>query len=222
MERGVRTFSPDKALVEERRRQIVRCASQLFIKKGYEYTGMRELAKSFGKSTGSLYHYVGSKEDILYLILDYTMADQNAYLKRMREQIKGLSPTQALIESIRIYLQDFEELADMYIFLNHMMVILGRDERRMMLGASRRATEYFENLLIQGIEAGEFQIRNPKMVAHDIVVLGNSLASRRWFWKRYFTLGEYIKEQTELVLRMIGAEHHQDALPERISSASQP
>lgn len=54
---------PDK--VRQRRAQIIRAAVQLFAEKGFHKTTTREIAQASGLSTGAVYEYVASKEDIL-------------------------------------------------------------------------------------------------------------------------------------------------------------
>jgi AcrR family transcriptional regulator len=200
---GIRTFSNDPELVEEKRAEIVRQACKVFINRGYDATSMRELAKSIGKSTGAFYHYVGSKKDILYLILDFTVSDQQDFLNKIQERIKELDPVAAFTEAIRIYLESFEEFADMHIFVNHVMVSLTRKERQMMLDAAQRVSAFFEELLVRGIREGVFQPVNTKLVAHNIVVTGNSWVNRRWYWRKHFTLDQYTREQTQFILKVI-------------------
>ena len=68
--KNVETQVKDTILVEQRRRQIVEAAVRLFIKKGFHKTTTREIAKVAGFSIGSLYEYIGSKEDVLFLVCD--------------------------------------------------------------------------------------------------------------------------------------------------------
>jgi AcrR family transcriptional regulator len=201
--RSIRTFSHDSALIQEKRAEIVRNACRVFIHKGYDGTSMRDLARAVGKSTGAFYHYIGSKKDILYLILDFTVMNQREFLERMRDSTREMGTEQAIAEAIRIYLESFEEYADMHIFVNHVMVKLARNERQMMLDAAQRVGEFFEELLQKGIRQGEFRESDTKMLAQNIVVLGNSWVNRRWFWKKYFTLDQYTRGQTEILLRAI-------------------
>ena len=67
---NVRTACKDGALIDTRRRQIVQAAATLFVKKGYFQTSIREIAEASGMSIGALYHYIGSKDDILFLLTD--------------------------------------------------------------------------------------------------------------------------------------------------------
>ncbi|MDP2918608.1 MAG: TetR/AcrR family transcriptional regulator, partial [Dehalococcoidia bacterium] len=200
---GIRTFSNDPALVEEKRAEIVRQACKVFITMGYDATSMRDLARAMGKSTGAYYHYFGSKKDILYIILDFTVTNQQEFLKKMQDKVKELAAVEAFKEAIRIYLESFEEFADMHVFVNHVMVTLAKKERQMMLDASQRVNDFFEERLLKGIREGAFRPVNTKMVAHNLVVIGNSWVNRRWYWRKYFTLDEYTREQTNLILQVL-------------------
>jgi len=58
----------NKELVAKRREQIVLAAIKLFSEKGFHQTSLRELAELSGISHGNIYEYVGSKQDIFFLI----------------------------------------------------------------------------------------------------------------------------------------------------------
>lgn len=44
----IRTFSGDQILVQNRRKRIVKAATALYLKKGYNNTNVRELCETFG------------------------------------------------------------------------------------------------------------------------------------------------------------------------------
>ena len=64
----IRTRSNDEKLVQEKRHLIARRAIELFAEKGFKATTMRELAQACGMAQGAVYHYIGTKDDILHLI----------------------------------------------------------------------------------------------------------------------------------------------------------
>lgn len=49
---------------------MIKGAVSLFIEKGFHRTTTREIAKESGFSIGTLYEYIGTKEDVLYLVCD--------------------------------------------------------------------------------------------------------------------------------------------------------
>ena len=53
---------------DERLSGLLRSAAQVFARKGYHATTMRDLAQASGMSLAGMYHYVQGKEDLLYQI----------------------------------------------------------------------------------------------------------------------------------------------------------
>jgi len=72
---------------EERKRQIMEAALQVFSRKGYEKTSMDEIAEKAELSKGVLYYYFHNKEDLFYEII--VRESEKFYLKAY-EKIKDL------------------------------------------------------------------------------------------------------------------------------------
>ena len=68
--RKVKTNIKNPKRVEEQRSKIVRAAIKLVIEKGSHETSVREIGQAAGLTQGTLYNYIRSKGDILYLICD--------------------------------------------------------------------------------------------------------------------------------------------------------
>lgn len=61
---------------EEKRRQIVEVAAQLFEEQGYDRTSMSQISERVGGSKATLYGYFASKEDLLLAVLDIDVNEQ--------------------------------------------------------------------------------------------------------------------------------------------------
>lgn len=57
-----------KLHTEEVKKNIVEQAGRLFSEYGYDSTGMNDIAKAAGVTTGALYHHFKNKEDILFAV----------------------------------------------------------------------------------------------------------------------------------------------------------
>ncbi|HEX9729874.1 MAG TPA: TetR/AcrR family transcriptional regulator [Gemmatimonadales bacterium] len=53
---------------DERRDKLLKTAAEVFADKGYHPTTMRDLSRATGLSLAGIYHYVQSKDELLYLI----------------------------------------------------------------------------------------------------------------------------------------------------------
>src|SRR6185503_2012421 len=69
---------------EEKRREIVRIAAELFEELGYERTSMSAIAARVGGSKATLYGYFASKEDLLRAVLDH---DVNEEAERLMQEL---------------------------------------------------------------------------------------------------------------------------------------
>lgn len=86
-----------RARYEERRRQVVAAAAKLFAERGFQSTSMSELTEATGLAAGGLYHYIGSKEDLLIAICDELL---DPLLERAREIAAGDAPADEQLRAI--------------------------------------------------------------------------------------------------------------------------
>jgi len=201
--RKIRTFSHDTDLVRRRRNHIVKVATELIARKGYNNISTRELATALGMSTGGLYHYIGSKQDILYLIINFTSDLTSETLERFDETMRSETPSRLLSKSIEVYLGIVETYRDFHNFVTHLMLSLNTSERHIVYEAESRVVEYFTKLIQGGIDRGEFAACDARLVAHNIVAMANAWANRGWYLKKYYTLDSYTKEQIKLALKQL-------------------
>ena len=119
MPRKIRSFSSNHELVAERRKQIAKSAAKLFLKQGYEKTWVREIGAACGMSMGTLYHYVGSKKDILYMIMDQGMIPLHRFIDIVTANYlsDSISPTKALESTVQLLYQTIEQIGDIITFI---------------------------------------------------------------------------------------------------------
>jgi AcrR family transcriptional regulator len=198
--RKIRTFSHDTELVKQRRNHIVRVATELIVSRGYNNISTRELAGALGMSTGGLYHYIGSKQDILYLIINFASDLTGQTLSRFDDRMQDKTPVEQLSHSIRIYLDIVDSYRDFHNFVNHIMLSLTLSERQIVYEAETRVVEYFEKLIQGGVDRGEFVSGDAKLLAHNIVAAANAWANRGWYLKKYYTIDQYTELQIKQLL----------------------
>jgi AcrR family transcriptional regulator len=73
--------TPNSELIEKKHRQIVDGACRVFFRKGYHPTTIRDIARECGMSIGQLYHYISSKDDVLYLVHKHQQRIWHQYLQ---------------------------------------------------------------------------------------------------------------------------------------------
>jgi AcrR family transcriptional regulator len=84
----------------ERREHLVKLAAEIFARKGFQATTVREIATEAGILSGSLYHHFDSKETIVDEVLSTFLED---LIGRYRAAIeRGGDPRSVLSEMVRI------------------------------------------------------------------------------------------------------------------------
>lgn len=79
--REVKSATRNPELVRDRREQLIQAAVQVFGGKGFHSTTVRDIGRAAGLTQGTIYNYVRSKEDILFLVCDRIVTE---YLSSIR------------------------------------------------------------------------------------------------------------------------------------------
>lgn len=202
-DKGIPTLVKNQVLVEQRRRQIVDAAVNLFIEKGFHKTTTRQIARSTGISIGSLYEYIATKEDVLYLVCDAIHAEiERGVAEALNRAKMGKNP---LAEVIREYFLVCHRMNDHILLIYQETQSLPAKWRRVVLENEIRITGIFTAVLAKLTAAGDLPriaSRQLDLIAHNISVLGHMWTFRRWFLANHYGIEEYIDFQTRSILGM--------------------
>ncbi len=191
-------------LVRERRRQIIDSTVKLFIEHGYHKTTTRMIAKAANFSIGSLYEYVSSKEDLLYLVCKTIHEEvQEAVEKALSDTDKA---KERLAEAIRQYFYVCDKMGDHILLMYQVTQFLPEKWKVRVLVNELNITNIFINALNELSGTKNFPKLDDKilnLVGHNISVLGQMWAFRRWHVQRNFNIEDYIKIQTDFILGLI-------------------
>ncbi|SMO67787.1 TetR/AcrR family transcriptional regulator [Melghirimyces algeriensis] len=190
----------NRQLVEKRRGQMIRGACDLFVRKGFHKTTTREIARECGLSIGTMYEYIQSKEDVLYLVCDYIHSELEKRLKNaLAETGTG---REGLTKAIAQHFKVMEEMSDYVLLIYQETKSLPKEAMSYVLKKEEEITFLFEEILRRGIQDGTLTLTpsSVKLMAHNIMVLGQMWTFRRWALKQHYTLEEYTRRQTALLL----------------------
>jgi AcrR family transcriptional regulator len=199
--KGIHTQIKNPDLVERRHRQIVDAAVQLFIKQGFHKTTTRQIARAASFSIGSLYEYVASKEDILYMVCDAIHSEVERGISEAMSRAEG--GRNFLSEVIREYFLVCHRMSDHILLIYKETQSLPTQWRKNILENEVRITGVFMEVLARLISSGDLprlSEHSMELVAHNISVLGHMWAFRRWFLARHYSIEDYIALQTEFIL----------------------
>ena len=203
--RDIPTQVKNPELVLRRRRQIADAAVKLFIDKGFHKTTTRQIARGAGVSIGSLYEYVASKEDILYLVCESIHEEvERGVADALGRAIGG---REALAEVLREYFLVCHRMSDFILLIYQETRSLPGQWQKRVLANELRITGIFIEVLARLVAGGDLpnlDERTIEIAAHNISVLGHMWTFRRWFLSRHYRIDDYIRYQTAFILGLLG------------------
>lgn len=164
-----------------RKEQIVHVAAELFSKKGYSATSMRDIAEHMDMEAASLYNHISSKEEILHTIC-FSMADK--FINAMDEvndiYFNGEEKLRMAIKNhVRILT---ENLAEAQVFLKEWRH-LGEENIHAFIHLRDKYEDGMETILQTGLDENIFQEVDKKFAALNI------LSSVNWIVEWYKPAG---------------------------------
>ena len=202
--REVPTQVKNPDLVERRRQQIVEAAAKLFIAQGFHKTTTRQIARAAGFSIGSLYEYVASKEDVLYLVCEFIHLEvERGVAEAMQRTTVG---KEVLAEVIREYFLVCHRMSDLILLIYQETRSLPAVWRKRVLENELRITGVLVEVLAGLSEGGDLPSMNSEkleLVAHNITVLGHMWTFRRWYLARHYSIEDYLRIQTDFIIGMV-------------------
>jgi TetR/AcrR family transcriptional regulator, cholesterol catabolism regulator len=146
---------------ETRRQTIVDTSARVFAQGGYHGTGIAELCEANDLGKGALYHYIGSKEELLEAIHDRVMDEVEASAKRVTASTAPANERLATIGDDLLGI--IERLPDhVWVFLHEFPALTG--DRAKKFHQRRRTFERaVERVIADGVAAGQFRNVDPRL-----------------------------------------------------------
>lgn len=198
----VPTSVKDEQLIKVRRKQIVRAGVQLFKEKGFHRATTREIAKLAGFSIGTLYEYVRTKEDVLYLVCDSIFLEVMEKLDAFPAQATTVD---SLKEAIRQYFLLIDSMPDEFTIMYQETKSLPKEAMHYVLDKELEMVAIFEKILRSCQQANCIQLEEDEfyLMANRIVIQGQAWAFRKWALQKRYTIERYIEIQTKMFLQGI-------------------
>lgn len=161
----------------ERYAEIIDTAIKLFRKKNYHGTSMQDIAEAVGIYRGSLYHYINSKEEILYRIVERPVSKGFESLKKIQEE--NSPPAQKLRRAIEYHVRhSMEHQAELAIMLEDTKHLSEKGQNRIR-EAQKRYEGTFLSIIKEGMQKGDFKALDPQVITFAIFGMTNWMY--RWY-----------------------------------------
>ncbi|TYK43427.1 TetR/AcrR family transcriptional regulator [Actinomadura decatromicini] len=143
--------------------RLLAVATRMFAEKGFENTSVQEIVDAAGVTKGAMYHYFGSKDDLLYEIYHRLLALQMARLEQIADG-PGTAEERLRAAAVDVLNTSFLHLDDFTVFFRSTH-LLARDRRAAVRAERRRYHERFRALVEEGQREGTFRTATPADIA---------------------------------------------------------
>ena len=138
----------------DRRRQIMEAAVRAFARKGYHATRVGEIAEEAGVAYGLVYHYFGSKEEVLETIFRDTWTQMLARVREVQEE--GAPAEEQVHKVTALLLRTWRRDPDLVRVLVR-EVTRSPEQLRRQVDEIGHAYEVLEEIVRHGQQTGEFR-----------------------------------------------------------------
>lgn len=163
--------------------KILAAALTLFSEKGISATGVKEIAALAGVSSGLLYHYFKTKDEIFVALVKQAQKGQEAvgaFLMEGNPAVKIKDYLGTVLDDIA---EDGESSRMMNLFTSAFIENIdfpGRDE---ILEGSQNFENQLRDLIARGQAEGVFKEGNPVAMAQLLIVIVNALCGMKLGYK---------------------------------------
>jgi len=165
---------------KQKLREICRVAARVFYDKGYDGASMQDIAKAVGLTKAGLYHHVGSKDRLLFEIMNYGM---DILDETVLQKVKDIQdPREKLRQTIVGHIDLIVRARDQEItVILHENRSLKGPLRKKINARKRDYIHYLESLIAQVQEqSGARPLLSPPLAAFALLGMVNWLY--QWFW----------------------------------------
>ncbi|MDW4496453.1 TetR/AcrR family transcriptional regulator [Sulfitobacter sp. D35] len=130
---------------DQKRARILKTAARVFAEEGFARASMAQVAKACEISKANIYHYYGSKDALLFDILDsYLCALHDRVLGL---QLDGLEPSERLRRAIAETLLAYEGMDHEHQIQTEGIALLPPDQQEVLKGYQRDMVRFFGAIL---------------------------------------------------------------------------
>jgi len=183
--------------VAHRRTELIEVATRMFLERGFHNTSIRDIVRACSFNVASLYMYVSSKEDILYLVAQDLM--NNISLKLSDTILDPDSPERSLEIGFANYCQIANRFRRPIRLLYREVGFLPPEPRAKVLATVSDVVTYFEKIIDHGIEAGIFRKLPARLAALDVMFIAHMIALHTREVRMITDLDDYINFQIESI-----------------------
>ena len=163
---------------ERRQRVVVDAAAVLFAEQGFQGTSVADLVEATGLTAGGLYHYMGSKDQLLIQICDELMDPLLAATLDILQDEKH--PVDQLRAIVRVWVAHVEHhLEHMRVFQQERSLLEHGPQWRAVRTKRKRFERILDDVMRRGEDTGDMRFADRRLAL--LALLGMVNYTPQWF-----------------------------------------
>jgi AcrR family transcriptional regulator len=200
--RTVKSATRDLPLVRERRDRLIKAAIEVVKEKGFHAATMRDIGRAADMTQGTIYNYVTSKDDVLFLVCDRLVSEYQEETRKALETIPD--PIERVRSGARAVAEVIYQHQDEILLIFQNGHLLDKRSLRVILARVDGFVRLFENFISDAAKEANIAIGNPYLMANIFTYLPTIVALRRWSLGRELSHDEILSGLTEFLVRGLG------------------
>ena len=202
--RRIKTATKNQDRVRERRESLINAAIAVFIEKGFHNATVRDIGRAANMTQGTIYNYVSSKDDILYMVCDRIVAEYNEQTRRALDT--SHDPVGRVRSAVRAISQVMYRHRREILLIYQDSHLLDKRSRRVILARVEEFIGMFERIITDAARELGVPLPHPHLSANILTFLPVMIALRGWSLKNDVPPEEVIEQITAFIVRGLGFE----------------
>lgn len=200
--RRIKTATKNEDLVRERRELLVQAAISVFLEKGFHNATVRDIGRAARMTQGTIYNYVRSKDDILYMVCDRIVSE---YQDQARQAV---NTSHGPVDRVRSAVRAVSEV--MYRHRREILLIyqdshlLEPRSLRVILARVEEFIGMFERLITDAARELKIALPYPHFSANILTFLPVMIALRGWSLRKELSQEQVVEQISEFLVRGLG------------------
>ncbi|HEY1326523.1 MAG TPA: TetR/AcrR family transcriptional regulator [Casimicrobiaceae bacterium] len=200
--RRIKTATKNLDLVRERRETLINAAIRVFVEKGFHNATVRDIGREAAMTQGTIYNYVSSKDDILYMVCDRIVAEYNAETRRALELAHD--PVGRVRSAVRAISEVMYRHRREILLIYQDSHLLEPRSLRVILARVEEFIGMFERIIADAARELGVPLRHPHLAANILTFLPVMIALRGWSLRANPPPEDVIAGISEFVVRGLG------------------
>lgn len=200
--RRIKTATKNENLIREKREQLIQAAIAVFVEKGFHNATVRDIGRAAKMTQGTIYNYVRSKDDILYMVCDRIVSEYQDQARKAVDTSHG--PADRVRSAVRAVSEVMYRHRREILLIYQDSHLLEPRSLRVILARVEEFIGMFEQLITDAARELKLALPHPHFSANILTFLPVMIALRGWSLRNELSQQQVVDQISEFLVRGLG------------------